>query len=233
MTRSTLLFATLVMMAARAGGDPIVLHAEPPAQHPLAHVIAITARVEVRVQPDGSVSEANALGRPPFVTALSEKAACQWRFSPSPENSERSYVLRFVYAGVSTTDEPSHWEVTREDDLSLRVRYLQTTVRRLERDEHGQVADERCPRHRVPMDIGMVPIAYGLPRSYSSTSAESRNASRVWRARRRLFPEANLWAGGGGCTVQPEKTAEVHFCAICRRERAEWFRSHPGFEQYE
>lgn len=233
MVRSSLLVATLVLLAARAGGDPIVLHAEPPAEHALARIIAITARVEVRVQPDGSVSEANALGRPPFVTALSEKAACQWRFSPSAENSERSYVLRFVYDGVRTTEEPSHWEVTREDDLSLRVQYLQTTVRRLARDADGKVADAMCPRHRVAMDIGMVPIAYGLPWSYSSASAESRNASRVWRAERRLFPEANLRAGGGGCMVQPEKTAEVHFCAICRRERAEWFRNHPGFERYE
>jgi hypothetical protein len=231
MVRSTLLVATLVLMAARAGGDPIVLHAEPPAEHALARILAITARVEVRVQPDGSVSEANVLGRPAFVAALSENAACQWRFAPSPENSERSYVLRFVYDGVRTTDEPSHWEVTREDDLSLRVQYLQTTVRRLERDEAEQVAI--CRRHRVPMEIGMVPIAYGLPLSYSPASADGRNASRVWRAERRLFPEANLQAGGGGCTVQPEKTAEVHFCAICRRERAEWFRNHPGFERYE
>jgi hypothetical protein len=33
--------------------------------------------------------------------------------------------------------------------------------------------------------------------------------------------------------VQPEKVTEVQYCSHCRRVREEWFRRHPGYEQYE
>lgn len=87
------------------------------------------------------------------------------------------------------------------------------------------------------MQVALAPIGYGLPRSYSSDRAsdrvELRKAQRVWRARTRLFPEANVVAGGGGCIVQPEKTAEVYYCATCRHIRDEWFRKYAELKQYE
>jgi hypothetical protein len=208
-----------------------VLHAEPPAQSTMARIIEITAKVEVRVEPDGSVSAAHVFGRVPFVAQLSENAACQWQFAPSPQNAQRSYVLNFEFAGVKNTDEPSHWEVTSEDALTLRMQYCRSTVSRLDRDRNGQVPAVYCRRHGIAMDIVILPIHYGLPASLSSDAL--RKTERVSRARRRLFPEANLSAAGGGCMVQPEKTAEVHSCAECRQAREEWFRRHPDLQQYE
>jgi hypothetical protein len=242
------MFQTLLLVAALAPTTtdnasaceqhPLVLHAEAPAQSPLARVFPTTTRVEVRVAPDGTVATARALARrPPFVAALAEDASCKWRFSPDWSVAARSYVLTFIFAGVAKTDQPSQWAVTRHDPLTVRVQYLQSTIRRLNRDEQGNVALRVCPLHRLPMKVGLVPIAYGLPRSYSSDDpsdrAALRNARMVWRAKRRLFPEANLWAGGGGCIVQPEEVAETHFCSECRRVRSEWFSRHSGFEQYE
>ncbi len=242
------MFHTLLLagaLAATATADvsvpeqnAVVLHTEPPAQSPLARLVATTTRVEIRVAPDGTVSAAKALApRPPFVASLAEEASCKWRFSPDSSDAERAYVLTFVFAGVGTTDEPSQWVVTREAPLTVRIQYLQSTVRRLDRDDEGHVALRSCPVHRTPMEIGLVPVAYGLPRSYSSDDPGDRvalrKARRVWSAHRRRFPEANLRAGGGGCVVQPEKVAEVHYCSHCRRVREEWFRRHPGYEQYE
>ena len=218
-------------------GDTVVLHAEPPTQSPLARIFPTTVNVKVDVAPDGTVSKSQVLApRPPFVASLAEDASCKWRFSADRAGSKRSYVLTFVFAPVATTDEPSHWFVTTED-LIVRVQYLQTTVRRLDRDEHGDVARRFCPRHRIRMELGVVPIAYGLPRSYSSDNPADRavlqDARQVWRAKQKLFPEANMTVAGGGCFIQPEKVAEVHYCVRCRRAREEWFRRHPRAEQYE
>lgn len=242
MSRATLFLIPLLVIAAGVDASPVdgeavVLHAEPPVLSQLARLVPMKARVEVRVGPDGSVMAAEVLEpRPPFVASLSEKAACLWRFSPAPEGVERSYVLTFDYAATVTSEQPTGWRVTREEDsLTLRVQYFQSTIRRLDRDEYAQMRS--CPRHRIPMRIGLVPIVYGLPRSYllddPAGRAELRKARRVGRAGERLFPEANVDAPGGGCMVQPEAAAEVHYCTECRHAREAWFRSHPGLERYE
>ena len=241
MRKTITLFAFLAVFASRLRGDSgecdeVVLHAEPPAESPLARVVATTARVEVRVAPDGTVLAANAMApRPPFVAGLSEDAARAWRFAPAMDSVERSYVVNFIYAPLGTSEEPPHWVVTRPDPLTLRVQYVLTTVLRLARDELGRIPEETCPLHRVPMEVGLVPLSYGLPHFYSPDDpadfAELRNARLAWRARERLFPRANVSALGG-CTVGDETKAEVHYCGLCRRAREAWLGLYRGFEQY-
>lgn len=233
------LLASVAMRGAvrAAESEPIVLHAEAPAPGPLARVFPTKVAVEVEVARDGTVAAATVLTPRPFVSQLAINAACQWRFAPSAEGGERRYVLTFVFAGAVETEEPSQWRIVRQDNLAIRLEYLQSTIVRLERDRHGRVPDKFCPRHGTLMQVTLAPIGYGLPRSYStgtvSERAELRNAERVWRARDRLFPEANMWAPGGGCMVMPEKHAEVHYCATCRNARENWFRQHAGLAKYE
>lgn len=234
------MISALVLLAAALSlpEEPIVFHAEPPARTAVATLVPRTVFVGVRVAPDGSVSAAKA--HEPvlqFLAALAESAACKWQFSTSVE-AERTYLVVFDFALTGRTDEPSHWVVTRPEPMRIRIQYFLSTVRRFARDAQGNVAEKpRCPLHRIAMDIGIAPIAYGLPRSYGSDNAADRaalrEAKKVRRARKQRFPEAHPRAGGGGCVVGPEKTAEVHYCRLCREAREAWFRAHPGLEEYE
>jgi hypothetical protein len=214
----------------------LVVHAEPPADSPLARMMKATARVEVSVDSSGTVTNAVVLEpRPPFVVALSEAAARKWRFGADASRDLRTYVITFVYMGVSLTNAPSDRVVSADDPLALRIHYLQSTIVWLPRDANGEVSPAICPRHGTKMSVGLVPIAYGLPRSYSSNVASDRRALRkakkFWRASERLFPEANT-AVGGGCLVGPEEQAERHYCEQCRLARTVWLQQHRGFEAY-
>jgi hypothetical protein len=213
----------------------LVLHAEPPADHPLTRVMAIQSRVEVEVDAHGAVLNATAMTPlPPFVADFSEAAARQWRFAAAADG-RRTYVITFFYRGTGRTEKSSYREVIRSDELTMRITYFQSTTRRLERRHDGTFAEAFCPRHRVRMAVDTVPIGYGLARSYSlpDDRIALREAKRFWRAQRRLFPEANLRAGGGGCTVGFEDKAESYYCEVCRHARAEWLKRHPGYEQYQ
>jgi hypothetical protein len=133
--------------------EPVVLHAEPPATTPLARIFPTTVQVQVQVERDGAVAAATILTPRPFVAELTREAACKWRFAASTQEGARSYVLTFVFGGVSYTEEPSHWRVTRQSALAVRVDYYQTTVRRLDRDDQGEIAKRTCPRHQTAMQV--------------------------------------------------------------------------------
>jgi hypothetical protein len=192
-----------------------VLHAEPPDAMPLARVTTASAvRVRVRVAGDGHVTAAKVLDRQsPFVRWLTEEAAYKWRFTSAPE-SKRTYVLTFVLEPAETSGALWPPEVTRED-LSMRVRYDVAPPRRLER-----VEPRTCPRHHVALQIGVVPIEYGL----ISPDAGWRE---LGRATERDFPEANV-SVSGGCVVGPATRAEVQYCPACRHAREEWLSRHPA-----
>lgn len=218
-----------------ASAQLLVVHAEPPADSPLARVMKVTARVEVSVDSSGTVTNAAFLEPcPPFVVALSEAAARKWRFGPDASRDLRSYVITFVYMGVSLRKAPSERVVSADDPLTLRIRYLQSTIVWLPRDANGKISPAICPRHGTQMSAGLVPIVYGLPRSYSSNVASDRRALRkaqkFWRASERLFPEANTDIGGG-CLIGPEDQAERHYCEECRRARTRWLQQHRSFEE--
>lgn len=64
------------------------------------------------------------------------------------------------------------------------------------------------------MAVGVVPIVYGLGRSYS------------------VDPEAHPFARAG-CVVQPQTHAYTHYCELCREARTAWLTRHPEFKDYE
>ena len=109
------MLASLLIALALAGApdDVTVIHAEPPVDTPLARVMEVTARVQVTVEPDGTVSRVDVLQpEPPFVARISKDAACRWRFAPSSSDARREYVVTFVYGGVDQTDDVSGRVVT-------------------------------------------------------------------------------------------------------------------------
>ncbi|HEX8255686.1 MAG TPA: hypothetical protein VF846_21285 [Thermoanaerobaculia bacterium] len=234
---SLLTVRLLIGAAFAAELEPVVLHAEAPARGPLAMAFPAKVLVEVDVAPDGTVAAARVPTPVAFVSALSIAAACKWRFASSADSAQRHYVLTFVYGGIVDTEEPSQWRIERQDNLALRIEYLRSTIRRLERDRDGRIPEQFCPRHGTLMQVALAPVAYGLLASYSDSTAsqraELRRAESVRRARERHFPHANMWAPGGGCIVGPEKQAEVYYCPTCRNAREKWFAEHVGFQKYE
>lgn len=233
----------LLVVAALLGGpvlladgeEIVVLHAEPPADSPLARLVPAATRVEVTIDSNGAVADAVILQPHPFVGGLAEAAACKWRFVPDASGETRRQIITFVFAGVRDTREPSRRVISQDDPLTIRVEYLRSTIQWLPRDANGRVEPRTCPLHHSTMAVGLVPIAYGLPRSYVSNNPADRRAlrrgRRFWRAEKKRFPEARTFARGG-CLVGAENEAEVHYCEECRRARAEWMRRNPGDDEY-
>jgi len=63
-----------------------------------AHMEGV-AEVVISVAADGSVSSADAGGRPnPLLASVSERAARQWRFDPDARQQERRTSLRFEFS---------------------------------------------------------------------------------------------------------------------------------------
>src|ERR1041385_4666105 len=212
-------FTSVFTAAAFEAQLPVVLHAEPPADNPLARVIVTSAKVRVSVDGAGHVTQVITLvPRPPFVTKISEEAARKWLFAPSAGQHE--YDLTFRFDGVGQTDIASYQQVTHEDPLTLSVRHLQSIVSEMSPVEKQAAAQRRCPVHGVHLSLGLVRIQYGLPHGYNLDDPEERkelrNARRLWRARERLFPQAFMFAGGG-CNIQPERFSETAYCPLCRR----------------
>jgi TonB family protein len=58
-----------------------------------------TVKVSVAVAPDGSVTSADAGGKPnPLLAAVSEAAAREWRFEPNLDRAETTIILTFEFA---------------------------------------------------------------------------------------------------------------------------------------
>jgi hypothetical protein len=72
-----------------------------------------------------------------------------------------------------------------------------------------------CQVHNVPLQIGVVPINYGLVRP---TKEEV-------DAYQKLFPHARS-EYQRGCVVEKEKRARVSFCPECRKAEAVWKENH-------
>ncbi|MBV9495160.1 MAG: hypothetical protein JOZ54_13005 [Acidobacteria bacterium] len=212
-----------LILFAVALSDPVVLHAEMPAPDPRFHAVHARSVVEVRVAPDGSVVEVHTLVRNPFVQTILERASCDWQFAPQTDGAERVYQLTYELPEDGETEQASHFEMTRDDALTVRVQYFQSTLLRLTRP----AKPPRCPVHRQAMQIGVVPLGYGLP----SFSFDPR-AEEVRDVKVHFFPEANMSAEGG-CIVGSERKAEVYYCAKCRQKREAFFRRNPWLREFE
>ena len=93
-----------------------------------------------------------------------------------------------------------------------------------------------CALHHVVMELGVVPIRYGLPRWYTTKGfghrREFRRAQKFGHAKEALFPNANPRVLGG-CMVGEEKSAEIYFCPICREARKRWLEENQWAVPYE
>ena len=213
--------ATLALAAPVA-----VIHAEPPVDNALARIIVTRAVIQVDVNQSGRVILARAREpRPPFVAGIAEEAARKWVFAPSP--APHTEDLTFSFEGVGLTDIQSYQQIIVAGEHSLRLRHMESIVEELRPSEKVALSHQRCPRHGTSLRIGLVPVRYGLPNSYSENDSALRVARQFWRVRVQLFPEANIFRGRG-CTVQPQQFAETGYCQRCRRARASWLRAHPA-----
>jgi len=194
----------------------------------------VTVRVTLDQEGNVTSSEVEA-GRPPL-TGYAMTAAQKWTFIPDYKRETREVLLSFVFAGIRETEERSHVEGSLIEPLTMRLVYVESTVRRLPRDG-GEIAEKRCPVHQEVMKVDLVPIHYGYPGIYvgDESSRESRRLSEreaFWEAQQKLFPESN-WSVGGGCVVHSEKKTEVYYCRACREAELAWLRHHPDFDRQE
>lgn len=83
------------------------------------------------------------------------------------------------------------------------------------------VDESRCPVHRVPLHEEVVAIEWGR---FGETN-EYRDAQ--WD----LFPFANEFFLGG-CVVDQETRAIVHYCPECRRARKQWLAGQPDLDRF-
>jgi len=74
-----------------------------------------------------------------------------------------------------------------------------------------------CKLHRQNMEVGVVSIRYG----------RVSHSDEYLKARRKLFPNANLYRVGG-CYVSPAfpTTAKISYCAECRFVEESWWNTH-------
>ena len=78
-----------------------------------------------------------------------------------------------------------------------------------------------CPVHRGPLHEEVVAIEWGLFRE-TTTYLDDQP---------KLFPFANEFFLGG-CVVQPETKAVVHYCPECRRARKQWLANQPELDGF-
>lgn len=75
---------------------------------------------------------------------------------PDKQSEPREALLSFVFAEVRKAQEPTHLEVSLDDPLTMRIVYVQSTVRWLPREEDG-IPERRCPAHDEAMITELVP----------------------------------------------------------------------------
>ena len=79
---------------------------------------------------------------------------------------------------------------------------------------------KRCRVHRVPLEVVVVPLGYGLPPRLSEV---------YLKATKKQFPNARL-AINGGCMPNPfYKRAKVWACAMCNAAEESWLENNPMY----
>jgi TonB family protein len=219
-----LTFASATLMTSSSlqgiqGTNPTLSQATPtyveaPLYPPLAYKARITGTVEVdlTVDLDGKVQSTRLVNGHPLLAGASEKAATLWRFERT-QDTRTTRIVRvwLVYKLVQTDTEgeetissflpPNRIEIAKR--LPGVVSYLPSRL--------GESKDFTCRIHRETMREDTVPIIYGLTNSDSA----------AFKARERLFPNANL-SVSGGCLVESARFAKVLYCAKCRSAAADW-----------
>lgn len=212
--------------------QPKVISAEIP-EYPailLAARICGSVKVEVKIDAQGTVLLARALGGHPLLYKKSEEASLKWRFEPAAVGEGiRTLLLAFDF---DCSSEPvckkAHVFVS---PYHVRISYVYVpsaaseTISYLPDDAEGK----RCPVHRAPLKRDKVEIRYGLI-SFKEG---------YLKAEEKSFPYANT-ADYGGCVINVEtnpcngtevqtspKYAEVLYCEMCRLAQKRWVRSHP------
>jgi TonB family protein len=188
-------------------------YVEAPLYPPLAYKARITGTVEVdlTVDFDGKVQSTRLLNGHPLLAGASEEAASLWRFERTQETGARVVRVWLVYKLVQTETEseetissffpPNRIEIAKR--LPGVVSYLPSRL--------GESKDFTCKVHRETMGEDTVPIIYGLMNSNGA----------AFKARERLFPNANL-SVPGGCLVESARFAKVLYCAKCRSAAVDW-----------
>ena len=188
-------------------------YVEAPLYPPLAYKARITGTVEVdlTVDLDGKVQSTRLVNGHPLLAGASEKAASLWRFERTQDTKRRMVCVWLVYKLQQTDTEgeetissffpPNRVEIAKR--LPGVVSYLPSRL--------GESKDFTCKVHRETMREDTVPIVYGLMNSDGA----------AFKARERLFPNANL-SVSGGCLVESARFAKVLYCAKCRSAAADW-----------
>jgi TonB family protein len=190
------------------------IYVEAPLYPPLAYRARITGTVEVdlTVDLDGKVQSTRLVNGHPLLAGASEKAASSWRFERT-QDTRTTRVVRvwLAYKLVQTDTEgeetisslfpPNRIEIAKR--LPGVISYLPSRL--------GESKDFTCKVHRETMSEDTVPIVYGLTDSESA----------AFKARERLFPNANL-SVSGGCVVESPRFAKVLYCPKCRSAAVDW-----------
>jgi len=224
---SVLTFASATLMTSSSlqgiqGTNPTLSEATPtyveaPLYPPLAYKARITGTVEVDLTVDlnGKVQSTRLVNGHPLLAGASETAASLWRFERTQDTKRRMVRVWLVYKLQQTDTEgeetissffpPNRVEIAKR--LPGVVSYLPSRL--------GESKDFTCKVHRETMREDTVPIVYGLMNSDGA----------AFKARERLFPNANL-SVSGGCLVESARFAKVLYCGKCRSAPADWKRRH-------
>ena len=151
-----------------------------------------------------------------------------WQFKPSNQTEMRTFTFDILVNGRRQASEVRGVRTSFQPPRTFITETIVPTVLLMDR-VNGQPPKAACKKHRVPMDIELVPIHYGLPTftpvSQRKSPAE-RNRKKYDRQMRRHFPNAPT-SVGGLCIVGSEKKAEVFVCPVCRKNRLHFIEMHP------
>ena len=90
-------------------------------------------------------------------------------------------------------------------------------------DARASSDPERCPVHDLPLQEGVVPIYYGLPRVVNMSEAFLDTLAT-------RFPYENAMHEAGDVVILGQDHARVRFCPACREAQRAWLARHPDWQ---
>lgn len=146
-----------------------------------------------------------------------KQAVKQWRFTASPGNQNSSLLQMTFRYDIKDRHTYSLQVLPFEQNYTLAVQPMPQpeVVSYILADEEAGIT--KCKVHNTLLRKDRVDIIYGLMGFQKG----------YWQARKKLFPNANSYIGGG-CVVETDspRYAEVLYCVHCRKAAGKWARQH-------